>query len=154
MKTTNKRLLIQQIDKKLKLFFPLRDLDTPSEGWIYSIRTALGLSLKQVGKRIGISASGVKEIERREKNASLTLKNLQEFGNVLNMKFIYGFIPADESLERMIDKQAIEVAKKIVLRTSHTMKLEDQEVSNERIQQAIKEKAEEIKKEMPRYLWD
>ncbi|MBL1121400.1 MAG: mobile mystery protein A [Ignavibacteriae bacterium] len=154
MKKTNKKLLIQQLDKKLKLFSSLRNLDLPPEGWMYSIRTALGLSLKQVGKRLGLSASGVKEMERREKNSSLTLKNLQEFGNVLNMKFIYGFIPADESLERMIDKQAAEVAKKIVLRTSHNMKLEDQEVSNERIQRAIMEKADEIKKEMPRNLWD
>lgn len=154
MKKTNKKLLIQQLDKKLKLFSSLRNMDLTSEGWIYSIRTALGLSLKQVGKRLGISASGVKEMERREKNSSLTLKNLQEFGQVLNMKFIYGFIPEEDSLEKMIDKQAYEAAKKIVLRTSHTMKLEDQEVSNERIQQAIKEKADEIKKEMPRYLWD
>lgn len=154
MRITNQRLIVQQLDKKLKLFSYLRNLYIPPEGWMYSIRTALGLSLKQVGKRLGISASGVKEMERREKNSSLTLKNLQEFGQVLNMKFIYGFVPAEESLERMIDKQATDVAKKIVLRTSHTMKLEDQEVSDERIQKAIKEKAEEIKKEMPRYLWD
>jgi len=154
MKKINKRLLVQQLDKRIKFFFSLKELDIPSEGWIYSIRTALGLSLRQVGKRIGLSASGVKEMERREKNTSLTLKNLQEFGQVLNMKFIYGFIPAAESLENMIDKQAFEVAKRIILRTSHTMKLEDQEVSDERIQQAIKEKAEEIKNEMPRYLWD
>ena len=41
-----------------------------------------------------------------------------------------------------------------MLRTSHTMQLEDQENTEQRIQTAIKEKADEIKGEMPKYLWD
>jgi hypothetical protein len=34
------------------------------------------------------------------------------------------------------------------------MMLEDQENSKQRIEKAIRERAEEIKNEMPRYLWD
>ena len=40
------------------------------------------------------------------------------------------------------------------MRTSHTMKLEDQENSEERIKKAIKDRAEKIKNELPKYLWD
>ena len=40
------------------------------------------------------------------------------------------------------------------MRTSHTMKLEDQENTQERLQKAIKDRAEKIKQEMPKYLWD
>jgi hypothetical protein len=48
----------------------------------------------------------------------------------------------------------MEIAKEIVLRTSNTMQLEDQENSKERIEKSIKNKTEEIKTEMPKYLWD
>jgi hypothetical protein len=34
------------------------------------------------------------------------------------------------------------------------MRLEDQENNPKRIQKAIKEKTEELKSEMPKYLWD
>jgi hypothetical protein len=54
----------------------------------------------------------------------------------------------------MIDKQAQRVAHDLVMRTSHTMKLEEQENSDERLLQAIKDRAEKLKQEMPKHLWD
>jgi hypothetical protein len=54
----------------------------------------------------------------------------------------------------MIEKRALEIAKVIVQRTSNTMKLEDQANSKERIQKAIKERAEEIINKTPKILWD
>jgi hypothetical protein len=54
----------------------------------------------------------------------------------------------------MIQKKALELAKEIVLRTSGTMVLEEQENTPERIMQSINDRAEQIKNEMPRYLWD
>jgi len=79
---------------------------------------------------------------------------LRQFGQALDLKLIYGFIPQSGSLESIIEKRAIELAKDIVRRTSVTMKLEDQENNPKRIQKAIKEKTEELKLEMPKYLWD
>ena len=70
------------------------------------------------------------------------------------MKFVYAVVPKDESLEKMIEKKATEIAREIVLRTSNTMRLEDQENSNERIEKAIKNKASEIMNSMQRNLWD
>jgi Zn-dependent peptidase ImmA (M78 family) len=70
------------------------------------------------------------------------------------LNFLYAFIPKEDSLEKMIERRAHEVAKEIVMRTSHTMKLEDQENTEERLQKAIKDRAEKIKLEMPKYLWD
>jgi hypothetical protein len=50
--------------------------------------------------------------------------------------------------------RALEMATKIVQRTSNTMKLEDQENSKERIEKAIKERAAEIINKTPKILWD
>jgi predicted DNA-binding mobile mystery protein A len=153
-KTKKHKLLIGQLDKKIRLFKNVGEIATPANGWIYAVRTALKMSLRQMGNRLSITPQSMKEIEQREKDGSITLKNLREAGKVLNLQLIYGFIPKEGSLEQMIEKRAYEIAKEIVMRTSHSMKLEDQENSKERIENAIKERAEEIKNEMPGYLWD
>jgi hypothetical protein len=40
------------------------------------------------------------------------------------------------------------------MRTNHTMTLEGQQNSTDRIVKAIAQKTDEIKREMPKYLWD
>jgi hypothetical protein len=45
----------------------------------------------------------------------------------------------------MIEKRALEIAEKIVLKTSHTLALEDQENQPERIKKATKDCAQKIK---------
>jgi predicted DNA-binding mobile mystery protein A len=155
MKTVkNKKLQVEQLDKKLQAFKRIQRIAMPETGWLYSIRTALKMSLRQMGNRLSITPQSMKEIEQREKDGSITLKNLREAGKALDMHLVYGFTPKEESLEKMIEKRAYEIAKQIVQRTSHSMMLEDQQNSKQRIEKAIKERAEEIKNEMPGYLWD
>jgi predicted DNA-binding mobile mystery protein A len=148
------KLIIEQLDKKILKFFDLEEITIPPNGWIYSIRTALRMSLRQLGKRLNITAQSVKEIEEREKTGTISLKVLRQVGQVLNMKLVYGFIPKSKTIEKMIEDRAYEMAKEIVLRTSANMRLEDQENTEERIQAAINEKALELKNETPKYLWD
>lgn len=154
MDILKQRLLIEQVDRKLAMFRPLNSFTIPQKGWIHTIRIALRMSLRQLGNRLKISPQSVKEIEERESNDSITIKGLKEVGAVLDMKLVYGFIPKGQSIENMIEKRAIEIAKDIVLRTSNTMQLEDQGNSKARIEKAIKNRAEEIKTKMPKYLWD
>ncbi|WP_276502412.1 mobile mystery protein A [Terrimonas pollutisoli] len=155
MKSEKKhKLLIEQLDKKIQVLKHVGDIAKPPSGWIYAIRTALKMSLRQMGNRLSITPQSMREIEQREKDGSITLKNLREAGKALNMQLVYGFIPEEGSLEQMIEKKARIIAKEIVMRTSQSMMLEDQENSKQRIEKAIKERAEEIKNEMPGYLWD
>lgn len=149
-----KRLLIQQLDAKILQFSSLSQVATPPTGWIKAIRTALGMSMQQLGNKLSISKQGVLEIERREKDGSITIKALRETARVMDMKLVYGFVPNDGSLDALIEKRATDLARQIVLRTSNTMKLEDQAITTGRIHTAIKEKTEDIKYEMPKILWD
>ena len=148
------KLILEQIDRKILILGKAEGITVPSSGWVYSIRQSLGMSLRQLGKRMGITPQSVKEIEDRERNETISIRVLKEFGEGLGLKLIYGFIPKQGSLEKLIDARAFELAKELVTRTSINMKLEDQENSPERIEKAIKNKAEEIKQEMPKYLWD
>ena len=154
MKNLANKLTLEQIDKKIMIFSPLIKTSLPVEGWIFNIRQALGISLKQLGKKLKLTPAGVKEMENREKNGSISLNGLKDFASAMNLKFVYAFIPNDGSLEKMIEKRAFEIAQQIVLKTSHTMALEDQQNNPARIKKAIKARAQQIKNEMPKYLWD
>ncbi len=152
MKT--KSLQLQQLNSKMQVVATIKKISPPPTGWIKAVRTALGMTLQQLGNKIAITKQSVTDIERREKEGSITLKTLRDIANGLEMELVYGFVPKDGSLEALIDRKAKELATQIVLRTSNTMKLEDQGNTNKRIDKAIKERAAIIKNEMPKILWD
>jgi predicted DNA-binding mobile mystery protein A len=154
MKTANQKLLIEQLDRKLIPFKDLEAIVIPPKGWINTTRTALKMSLRQLGNRLNISPQSVKELENRESNGSLTIKSLKEAGLALNLKLVYGFVPMDGSIEKIIENRAFELAREIVARTSQSMKLENQENKEERLKKAIEIKAREIIDKMPKILWD
>jgi len=148
------KLILEQTDAKILQLKKVENLIIPASGWVYSIRQGLGMSMRQLGEKMGITPQSINEIEERERNETISIKVLRQFGKSLDLKLIYGFIPKNGSLEAIIEKRAFELAKEIVNRASTTMKLEDQENNPKRIGKAIKEKADEIKQEMPKYLWD
>ena len=95
------------LDRKLRNYAELKDVEVPAKGWIHSIKTAINMSQKQLGARLGITGQSVQEI-----------------------------------------------AKNIVLKTSHNIMLEEQENSPERITKALEDRTRQIVDEIPRYLWD
>jgi len=149
-----KSLQLQQINNKMFKFALLTQVAVPPVGWIKAIRQAVGMSMQQLGNKLSISRQGVMDIERREQDGSITIKSLREVARAMDMQLVYGFVPNDGSLEALIEKRAKELATSIVLRTANTMKLEDQANSRERIREAIAERADAIKNEMPGILWD
>jgi predicted DNA-binding mobile mystery protein A len=148
------KLVLEQIDNKILILRKAEKLSVPSSGWVFAIRQSLGMSLRQLGSRMGITPQSVKEIEKREIDGTVSLKVLRQFGKAINLKFVYGFIPENGTLEDMIKNRANVLAKEIVTRTSVSMQLEDQENSRSRIKKAIIKKTDDILREMPRYLWD
>lgn len=148
------KLLIDQLDKKMLVFQPVSKVQTPEKGWIHTIRTSLNMTLEQLSNRLVITKQGVRAIEEREENGSITINSLKEVGEALDLKLVYGFIPKDGSLDNLITRHAEKLASKIVLRTNQTMQLENQGIDNESIQLAVAELREELKREMHKSLWD
>ena len=136
------------------VFSSIDTCNMPSGGWINTIRSAIKMTLEQLGKRISTTKQGAKKVEQREVDGSITINSLKEVANALDMDFVYGFKPRKGTLLKMIDEMSQKKATEIVLRTSKTMELENQMVNNERLNQAIMEKTQEIKSNIPKYLWD
>jgi len=154
MNRKNQKLLIEQIDMKLDPFKGMETLVIPQKGWINAVRSALKMTLRQYGKKLNVTPQSAKELEDREANGSITIKSLKEAGLALNLKLVYGFIPMDGSIEKMIEKRAGEIAREIIVRTSQSMKLEDQENKEERLRKALDAKIKDLIDNLPKYLWD
>jgi predicted DNA-binding mobile mystery protein A len=149
-----KSLQLQQLNSKMLGFTSLQQVAIPPTGWIKAIRTAIGMSMQQLGNKLNVSKQGILDIEKREKDGSITIKSLKEIARALDMQLVYGFVPNDGSLELLIERKAKELATQIVMRTNNTMKLEAQENTKQRIVKAIQERTTIIKTEMPKTLWD
>lgn len=150
----SQKLILQQLDSKIKHFSGLERVAAPSSGWIKAIRLALNMSLAQLGHKLHITKQSVRGIELREKEGAITIQTLREVAHALDMDLVYGFVPRDGSLDALVSRRAKAVATKVVLRTSQTMRLEGQENSQERLEKAVEEKAAELKNKMPKILWD
>jgi predicted DNA-binding mobile mystery protein A len=150
----NTKLQFQQLNEKMDQLNGMQHVIVPPIGWIKAIRNGIGMSMEQLGKKLSITKQGVMDIEKREKEGAITINSMQEIAKAMDTQFVYGFVPKAGSLEQMIEMRALEIATKIVERTSTSMKLEDQANSKERIENAIKERASEIINRTPKILWD
>jgi len=151
---SQKQLIIKQLDDKIQKLRHASGQIAPSNGWIRAIRTALKIPRRSIAKKLGISEPTLLGIEERELEGTVSLKTLRGTAATMDLALVYGFVPKDGSLRAYIRKKAREAATKIVLRTAHTMALEDQGISNRRIKAAIKEKAQELESRLPSFLWD
>jgi len=149
-----KKLLIEQLDQKLGNFKDAAIVLVPQKGWVNTIRTTLNMTRDQLGTKLELTKGAIQKIEEREATGQITINKLKDVGNALEMKFVYGFIPKDGTIEKLVDLKAEKLARKIVLRTNQNMKLEDQGIGDEKIAKTIKELAIEIKREMKKSLWD
>lgn len=148
------RLILEQVSRSLSNFQQGGQIPVPSEGWIRTIRKAINMNLGQLARRLNKKPPTVNDFEKREQQGTITLKSLQEIAEAMDMKVVYAIIPRAGTLEDMVDIKAEEKAREIVNRTHTTMALEDQENSKGRLMNAYTEKKNELKNEMPKFLWD
>ncbi len=148
-----KKLIRNQLETTLQKLRPLLEISMPSKGWIRAVRNALGMSARQLAGRLGVTQQRVALIEKEEPTGSITLKTMRKVAERLDCVFVYGFVPRI-SLEQNLRKQARRVAKKRLTRVSHTMRLENQELSNYEQEQALNDMIEELIETQPSTLWD
>ena len=149
-----KKLLIEQLDQKLAEFKNAGMILIPQKGWIHTIRNTLNMTRDQLGSKLELTKGAIQKIEEREATGQITINKLRNVGQALDMRFVYGFVPKDGTLDNLINSKAEELARKIVLRTNQNMKLEDQGIGDEKINESINDLANEIKREMRKSLWD
>lgn len=147
-----RKLTREQLDEKLKWLkeSPIANIEF---GWIKSIRQALGMSTVQLAKRAGLDQSRITRIENAEINGDLNLSTLKKIAGALNMRFVYAFVPK-KGLEEMVHDQAEKIARELQAKVSHTMKLENQELTEVDKARALESLIQKILIDEPKGFWD
>lgn len=144
-----KQLQLKTLDSHIS---SVRICERPSEGWIRSIRKAIGMSMRQLAERIGITQQSILKLEENEIDNTITLKTLKKAAEAMDCKLVYAIIPNNGSLQDIVKKQAYNKAKSVVIPVNHTMLLEAQEVGN--LKEKIAETAEELANELNSKFWN
>jgi len=132
----------------------LLGLKTPPEGWLRTVRSALGMSGSEVAKRLGVTRARVTTAEHAEITGGITLKSMQALAEAMGCRFVYAIIPPSGRIEDIITAQARKKAIGIVGTTSTHMALENQKLPDEKIAQEVERLTREIAQEKPSDFWN
>lgn len=136
MKTDKNAVARRRLDQRLSSMKPEARYLPPPKGWIRAIRDALGMSGAQLGRRIGMRAQSIADIEKSEASGSIQLKTLRRAAEALGCVVVYALIPKS-SLQDMVQGRARDIAHKEFPRIAHTMDLEAQGLSQEEREEQI-----------------
>lgn len=149
MKTRFKQIQLQALDKHLA---SIRFCERPGEGWVAVIRKGLGMSVRQLAERIGITQQSISELETREMDYTITLKSLRKAAEAMDCQLVYALVPRKGKLKDIVQRQALKKARSLVEPVDHTMMLEAQAVGN--LEEKIKQTAAELTQNLNSKLWD
>lgn len=154
MSSIQKTLIQKQMDELIQTFVSGKQNVQTSAGWIQSARLALGMSLRQLAERVGVSVSALTNFEKREQADSVSLATLKKAANAMDMELVYYFKPKDGSIKNAVEKQARKKAQEILNQSNQTMKLEDQETNSLSQERELERLTKDIVSKMPQNLWD
>jgi len=106
MSILQKTLIQKQLDELILSFLAGKQQVSPPSGWIQAVRLALGMSLRQLSERLGISASAVTNFEKRELAETISLATLKKTAQAMDMELVYYFKPITGSISANLEKQA------------------------------------------------
>lgn len=153
MTNSDAKLIREQLDDKLSLLQGLAASGMPKQGWIRTIREALGMSSTYLGKRAKLHQSRISRLENAEKQGNLKVSSLQKIGKALGMTFVYGFVP-ESTMEDVVRKQAEKVVSRRMARLDRTMRLEQQGLSDQEKKKAFQSMVDKLLAEHPKDLWN
>lgn len=125
----------------------------PKEGWLRTVRTALGMSGTQLAKKLGVTKARISKAEQDEPHGSVTLKTMHTMAQAMDCKFVYAIVPK-QNVEDVIKERAIEKARTQVKTASTHMALEAQSLSKEQLEFEIERIAAQIMDKMPSDFWN
>jgi predicted DNA-binding mobile mystery protein A len=102
-------------------------LKKPPQGWIRTIREALGMTSTQLERRMGLSQPRIIQMEKNEKN--LKIATLKKAATALGCRLVYALVP-NEPIEEKLRDRAREKAAALTRKVHINMALENQQVDS------------------------
>ena len=133
-----KVLRLEQLTDTLK---GVRVPHRPPTGWIRAIRTTLGMTTRQLAERLGVGQSTALALEKSEADDRITLHSLRRAAEALDCELHYVLVPR-RPLTETVEQRAKEAASQTVGSVLHTMRLEDQSLSDDHTRRMAAKEAE------------
>jgi len=146
-------LRIQQLDETVKPFRKVLDIAPPVGGWTRAIREALGMTNVQLAKRLGKAPQTIEDMQQSEAAGTIKIETLRELAEAMGCRLVYAVVPV-KPLDALRKERATEIVRKALARTSHSMKLEAQDVDSKAEQRALARQIEKLLLGNPKRLWD
>ncbi|HEX4426484.1 MAG TPA: helix-turn-helix domain-containing protein [Terriglobales bacterium] len=127
MKPEFRKLRLQQLERALKPFLAIK-APRPQKGWLRAIREASGVTIREMGKRLGKVPSIVLYLEKSETDYHISLGNLRDAADALGCELVYALVPKSGSIYELSEQRARTAASENVQAVEHTMALENQAV--------------------------
>jgi predicted DNA-binding mobile mystery protein A len=131
----------------------LEGLTTPSEGWLRTVRKALGMSGAQLGRKLDVTRGAVSINEKAELSGGITIKTMQQMAESMGCRFVYAVVP-ETDVEDILIKRARLKAMKRVRKASVHMALENQLVAEGKLVAEVERLAQEMIETSPSDLWN
>ena len=88
MKKDFRELRLGQLARSLSAFEPASNEARPQRGWLRAIREGLGLTLDNVGKKLGQSRRRIQEFEDAEAKDRITLHSLRRVAAAMDCDLV------------------------------------------------------------------
>lgn len=131
-----------------------RQLIVPPEGWVTTLRKALGITGAQLGRLTGKTRATISAAEKSERDGGITLQNLGALAEAMNCKLVYALVPNEGSVGDVINAQARKKAETLVSKASAHMALEKQGLKLEERARQIQLLSQDLLRERPSEIWE
>jgi predicted DNA-binding mobile mystery protein A len=143
----------KHLERRLAPLRDRQDLVRPPRGWIRALRDALGMTTRQLARRMGKAQSVVVKMEMSEARDSISLATLRQAAEALDCTLVYALVP-NRPIDELLRARAMEVASQQLARASHSMALESQSLDRAAEEAERERLIDELLRGSPARLWD
>jgi predicted DNA-binding mobile mystery protein A len=148
-----KDLPVQQLEDRLQPYRLALGSSQPAGGWIRAIREALGMTQRQLARRVGRKPQTVLDLQSREAAQTIQLNTLRELAQAMDCELVYAIVPRGP-LGTILEDRARAVARETLRRTGHSMELERQGLGVREQDRAFEREVERLLAGSRRKLWE
>ena len=88
----------RELDEAGMAFRVVQEKADKVQGWLRTVRQAVGIPVAEVKKRLGVSKTEVLRMECAEKRGGITLRTLRRAAEALGCDLVYGLAPKEGTL--------------------------------------------------------
>ena len=126
MNAKYKAMRLDALDRAAHRNLPLGEVVRPRAGWLRAIREGLGLTLRELATRLGVTVPAVRSLERAEAEDRITLASLRRVAAAMGCEVVYGLVPRVGSLAALAEHEARREVAPHIEAAEHSMRLEAQ----------------------------